>query len=361
MKVVEPRQTGTGPNAVEVAGLNVTFRTKGWDGTRTVRAVQDVDLTIGHGRTLGVAGESGSGKSTIARALMRVTPIESGDIRVGETDVAKVGGRALKAFRRHMQMVFQDPYDSLNPRLTVGDSIGEALGITGIGRPDQITETRILFDRVGLPRAFAERYPHQLSGGQRQRVSIARALAVDPRVIICDEAVSALDVSVRAQILNLLKDLQDEGNLSYLFISHDLSTLRFLADDVAIMYFGRIVETGSREQIFSSPAHPYTRALFSAIPEPGRGRTLAADPARRRTTQPGLAALWVRVPSTMPAGAGDLPSRATGAQSGSGWPARRLPFPGEWARRSERSAPRTEVHRHRVRHRPAGPSRPTTP
>ncbi len=206
---------------------------------------------------------------------MRVTPIESGDIRVGETDVAKVGGRALKAFRRHMQMVFQDPYDSLNPRLTVGDSIGEALGITGIGRPDQITETRILFDRVGLPRAFAERYPHQLSGGQRQRVSIARALAVDPRVIICDEAVSALDVSVRAQILNLLKDLQDEGNLSYLFISHDLSTLRFLADDVAIMYFGRIVETGSREQIFSSHAHPSTQALMAAVPDIGaRGRTL---------------------------------------------------------------------------------------
>ena len=205
MTIVEPGQAGTGENAVEVAGLNVTFRTKGWDGTRTVRAVQDVDLNIGRGRTLGVAGESGSGKSTIARALMRVTPIESGDIRVGETDVAKVAGRGLKAFRRHMQMVFQDPYDSLNPRLTVGDSVGEALGLTGIRRPDQIAATRALFDRVGLPRAFIERYPHQLSGGQRQRVSIARALAVDPRVIICDEAVSALDVSVRAQILNLLE------------------------------------------------------------------------------------------------------------------------------------------------------------
>ena len=245
--------------------------------------MQDVDFDITAGTTLGVAGESGSGKSTVARALMRVTPIQSGEVRVGATDVTSVRGRNLKGFRRHMQMVFQDPYDSLNPRMTVGDAVGEALGVSGVGRPDQKAATRALFDRVGLPRAFIDRFPHQLSGGQRQRVSIARALAVNPQVIICDEAVSALDVSVRAQILNLLKDLQEAGNLSYLFISHDLSTLRFLVDDVAIMYFGRIVEIGTKDQVFSSPAHPYTRALFGAIPEPGASRVrprskLAGEP-----------------------------------------------------------------------------------
>jgi len=264
--------TEVSDSPVQVRGLNVTFTSKGWGASRSVHAVRDVDLDIRPGTTLGVAGESGSGKSTIARALMRVTPIRSGSVRVGDTDVSGIGGRELKRFRRYMQMVFQDPYDSLNPRTTVGDAVGEALGVSGVARADQRTAIQQLFERVGLPKSFADRYPHQLSGGQRQRVSIARALAVNPRVIICDEAVSALDVSVRAQILNLLKDLRDSAALSYLFISHDLSTLRFIADDVAIMYFGRIVEIGTREQVFASPAHPYTRALFAAIPEPGTER-----------------------------------------------------------------------------------------
>jgi oligopeptide/dipeptide ABC transporter ATP-binding protein len=259
-------------SVVSVRGLNVTFTSKGWGRSRSVPAVQGVDLDIRPGTTLGVAGESGSGKSTIARALMRVSPIRSGSVRVGGTDVVALSGRRLKRFRRYMQMVFQDPYDSLNPRMTVGDAVGEALGVSGVARADQKAGVQQLFERVGLPASFADRYPNQLSGGQRQRVSIARALAVDPRVIICDEAVSALDVSVRAQILNLLKDLRDAQALSYLFISHDLSTLRFIADDVAIMYFGRIVEIGTREQVFASPAHPYTRALFAAIPEPGTAR-----------------------------------------------------------------------------------------
>ena len=259
--------------AVRVSGLTVSFRPPRLSGRPTVVAADDVSFSIWQGRTLGVAGESGSGKSTVARALMRIEEPQAGSVRVGDREVITLRGRALRQFRREMQMVFQDPYDSLNPRLTVGDSVAEALTLRGLSRPDQTAVTRELFARVGLPTTFTDRYPHELSGGQRQRVSIARALAVEPRVIVCDEAVSALDVSVRAQILNLLKDLQEQDGLAYLFISHDLSTLRFIADDVAIMYFGRIVETGTRAQLFENPAHHYTRALIAAVPEPGAPRT----------------------------------------------------------------------------------------
>lgn len=278
MTTRSPDATGTrtsrapGGTAVEIDGLDVTFSSRGWGKRRAVHAVDHVSLTVRAGTTMGIAGESGSGKSTIARALMRVVDAQAGSVRVGGRDVMRLNGRGLRQFRREMQMVFQDPFESLNPRLTVGDTVGEALGVAGVRRPDQTARTRELFGRVGLPTAFIDRYPHELSGGQRQRVSIARALAVDPSVIICDEAVSALDVSVRAQILNLLKDLQGTNELAYLFISHDLSTLRFLVDDVAIMYFGRIVEVGTREQVFGAPAHPYTRALFAAIPQPGAAR-----------------------------------------------------------------------------------------
>jgi oligopeptide/dipeptide ABC transporter ATP-binding protein len=259
-------------DAIEVDSLDVTFTSGGWGGRRSVHAVDHVSFRVAAGSTLGVAGESGSGKSTVARALMRVVDAQGGTLRVGGRDVTRISGRALRQFRREMQMVFQDPFESLNPRITVGDTVGEALGVGGVRRPDQTARTRELFGRVGLPTSFINRYPHELSGGQRQRVSIARALAVDPSVIICDEAVSALDVSVRAQILNLLKDLQESSDLAYLFISHDLSTLRFLVDEVAIMYFGRIVEIGTRDQVFDAPAHPYTRALFAAIPQPGAAR-----------------------------------------------------------------------------------------
>jgi oligopeptide/dipeptide ABC transporter ATP-binding protein len=258
---------------VQVDGLTVRFKPPRFSGRPTVVAVDDVSFAIGRGRTLGIAGESGSGKSTVARALMRITDPGAGRVRVGDAEVTALGGRSLRQFRREMQMVFQDPYDSLNPRVTVGDSVAEALTLRGLSRPDQRTATRDLFTRVGLPSSFTNRYPHQLSGGQRQRVSIARALAVEPRVIVCDEAVSALDVSVRAQILNLLKDLQEQDDLTYLFISHDLSTLRFIAEDVGIMYFGRLVEVGTREQVFGTPAHHYTQALIAAIPEPGAARS----------------------------------------------------------------------------------------
>jgi oligopeptide/dipeptide ABC transporter ATP-binding protein len=258
---------------VSARDLTVRYRRTG-KGLRKQEliAADAVSFDILPGRTLGLAGESGSGKSSVARALMRINDTAGGTITVAGRDVTRLRGRALRRFRAHMQMVFQDPYDSLNPRLTAGESVAEALTAAGVPRPDQTLRTRELFARVGLPTAFTDRYPHQLSGGQRQRVSIARALAVGPQVLVCDEAVSALDVSVRAQILNLLKDLQDDERLAYLFISHDMSTLRFIADDVAIMYQGRIVEIGPSEQIFAEPRHPYTRALIAAIPEPGAGR-----------------------------------------------------------------------------------------
>jgi ABC-type oligopeptide transport system ATPase subunit len=257
---------------VSVANLTVKYPRRGSLRRELMTAVDQVSFSIEAGRTLGLAGESGSGKSSVARALMRVHDPAAGSVRIAGHEVTKLRGSALRRFRRHMQMVFQDPYDSLNPRLTVGDNVAEALTAAGVPRPDQVKRTRELFDRVGLPAAFTGRYPHQLSGGQRQRVSIARALAVSPKVLVCDEAVSALDVSVRAQILNLLKDLQEADGLAYLFISHDMSTLRFIADDVAIMNQGRIVELGSTADVFANPQHEYTRTLLAAIPQPGTGR-----------------------------------------------------------------------------------------
>ncbi|GAA3285884.1 ABC transporter ATP-binding protein [Dactylosporangium vinaceum] len=255
--------------AVDVRDLSVAYRKR--------TAVDAVSFTIEPGRTLGLAGESGSGKSSVARAIMRVVDPSGGSVRIGGQEVTRLKGTGLRRFRQHMQMVFQDPYDSLNPRLTVGENVAEALVAAGVPRPDHTIRVRELFGRVGLPAAFTGRYPHQLSGGQRQRVSIARALAVGPQVLVCDEAVSALDVSVRAQILNLLKDLQEADGLAYLFISHDMSTLRFMADDIAIMQGGRIVETGPSAAVFANPSHEYTRSLIAAVPEPGSGRRQRRD------------------------------------------------------------------------------------
>ncbi len=253
--------------ALAVRGLTVHFRVRrGLVGSRVVRAVDGVDLALGPGETLGVAGESGSGKSTIARSLVHLTRPNGGTITLGETDVTSLRGAALRRYRRRMQMVYQDPYDSLDPRMTVRDAIGEALAVRGLSRDRRPGEVARLLSRVNLPDALAARYPGQLSGGQRQRVSIARALAVEPDVIICDEAVAALDVSIRAQVLNLLKDIQRDTGVAYLFISHDLSTLRFVADRVAIMYVGRVVEHGPSLELFAEPLHPYTRALIAAVP-----------------------------------------------------------------------------------------------
>jgi oligopeptide/dipeptide ABC transporter ATP-binding protein len=247
---------------VDVRDLEVHFRVRrGLQAARTVRAVDGVTFALAPGETLGVAGESGSGKSTVARALVQIHRPTAGAIGLRRG--------ALRAYRRRMQMVYQDPYDSLDPRMNVLQAIGEGLSVRGVARARHRAQAGELLERVNLPVTLLGRYPAQLSGGQRQRVSIARALAVRPEVIICDEAVAALDVSIRAQILNLLKDIQAGSRISYLFISHDLSTLRFLADRVAIMYLGRIVEHGTSAQVLGAPQHPYTRALIAAVPEVG--------------------------------------------------------------------------------------------
>lgn len=231
-----------------------------------VRAVDGVSFDVYKGETLSVVGESGCGKSTTARLLMNLLDRNSGEIIF---DGMSVGGSALslKEFRRQAQMVFQDSYASLNPRLTIEDSIAFAPQVHGVPRREAIERARSLLTKVGLePKRFAERYPHELSGGQRQRINIARALALQPRLIVLDEAVSALDKSVEAQVLNLLLDLKDEFGLTYVFISHDLNVVRFISDRVMVMYLGQVVEIGDSETVFNSPKHPYTQALLSSIP-----------------------------------------------------------------------------------------------
>ncbi|MGW4904687.1 ABC transporter ATP-binding protein [Streptomyces albidoflavus] len=238
-----------------------------------VKAVDGVSFDLHQGETLGIVGESGCGKSTVARMLVHLERPTGGEIRYKGEDVSRLSGRALKAVRRNIQMVFQDPYTSLNPRMTVGDIIGEPYEIHPEVAPKGSRRKRVqeLLDVVGLNPEYINRYPHQFSGGQRQRIGIARGLALRPEIIVADEPVSALDVSVQAQVVNLLEHLQDQFDLSYVFIAHDLSIVRHISDRVAVMYLGKIVETGTDEEIYQHPTHPYTQALLSAVPVPDPG------------------------------------------------------------------------------------------
>jgi len=286
---------------LEIENLSKTY--PGAHGT-TVKAVSEVSLSVEAGEVLGIVGESGCGKSTLGRALLRLIEPSGGDIRFEGKSIAGLSRRQLKPFRRDMQIIFQDPFGALNPRHKVGAIISEPHKVHKIGntasRAARIAELLAL---VGLPEGSAERYPHEFSGGQRQRIAIARALALEPKLLVADEAVSALDVSIQSQIINLIAELQEKLALSIIFISHDLSVIRHVSDRIAVMYLGRIVEIGPSEDVMETPAHPYTQALLSAIPRPNVPRAERVvlkgelpDPAN----PPLGCAFHTRCPSAMP-------------------------------------------------------------
>jgi peptide/nickel transport system ATP-binding protein len=260
---------------LSVKSLQTTYRT----AHGTLRAVDGVSLGIAFGETLAVVGESGCGKSTLGKTLLRLVPNSGGTVVYNGTDITALGGTALQPFRRQMQMVFQDPSASLNPRQTVGTLLETPLVVHGVaGKTERRRQVEAIAERVGLMPAALSRYPHEFSGGQKQRIGIARALILHPALVVCDEPVSALDVSIQAQILNLLVDLKAVYNLSYLFISHDLGVVRYIADRIAVMYLGRIVENASHRRLWSRPLHPYTQALIQAVPgqgQPGQHRRAA--------------------------------------------------------------------------------------
>ena len=258
-------------NILEVNHLKKYFPIKGSLGTQkgSVKAVDDVSFSIKRGTTMGLVGESGCGKSTTGRTILRLIEKTDGEVLFNGVDVNKLSRKELRALRTKMQIIFQDPYSSLSPRLPIGEIIGEAVREHGlVSKADFDDYVTSVMLSCGLQPYHKDRYPHEFSGGQRQRICIARAIALNPDFIVCDEPVSALDVSIQAQVINLLKDLQKERNLTYLFISHDLSVVEHISDTVGVMYLGGLVETGETEDIFKNPLHPYTKALFSAIPMP---------------------------------------------------------------------------------------------
>jgi oligopeptide transport system ATP-binding protein len=289
-----------------VRGLRVEYAVRAGALGRlraTIRAVDGVDLAIEPGETLGLVGESGCGKTTLGNAVLGIVRPTGGTVVFEGTDLAGLDANGLRRARRHMQMIFQDPDASLNPRMRVGDSIGEPLLVWGLLRGAALrARVASLLEQVGLDAAHHARYPHEFSGGQRQRVGIARALALEPRLVVCDEPVSALDVSVRSQILNLLVDLQRRLGMAYLFISHDLSVVRHVSDRIAVMYLGRVVEAAPRDALFARPLHPYTEALMSAIPVPdprqqrGRAAIVLQGELPRPTEAPGGCPFHTRCP-----------------------------------------------------------------
>jgi peptide/nickel transport system ATP-binding protein len=308
-----------GGTLIEVSGLTQHFGRKGWfGGGRVVRAVSDVSFGIRKGEVVALVGESGSGKTTVGRSMLRLIDPTGGKVVYDGTDLAALPPAALRPWRRRMQYIFQDPYASLSQRMTVGEILTEGLAIQGIGtRDERMGKAARALDSVEMPRDALARYPHEFSGGQRQRLGIARALILEPEFIVADEPVSALDVSIQAQIVNLLRDLQERDGLTMMLISHDLSVVEFLADTVIVLYLGRIMEMGPVDAVYGAPAHPYTQALLSAVPStaPGakRTRTILKGDVPSPINPPSGCVFRTRCPVAMPACADTIPpDRAVG-------------------------------------------------